>query len=827
MRRKRNETPAPVPETSKKKQRRPDVAQRIADRRYFNTQTIKCTINPFCKYAVVREEIEECVYWASRLQIHTHHVMNLLVLKHNGRLLIGKPPEMKSTNLYGLYNKLMRNLRSHLQGVEGDSKGLDKDIMEVCATYTQGVGLETNWPDDCMASWRGRVLEEMARQSATMHTQHLESNFNRFVSRYMKYLIRDKEEFRPINELNTDAYNKVFSAIANAVENRVKLKTVVERRPTTVKVLPWAHAIWETAQVLMERITAMVPEKNPSLSRKSEIMYSIMTELGPFSDMLQENNANTEDNEDAANNNENQGLNRHIGRQNWKFSLCPQLEWRPRHVTISNTAIEALVKRLAKSHSHIKDLLKSLNGVGDKKHKLWDTFFNMRRVFRPKHFRDDSQLRYGDSFTTDGVSVGVQVLKKKSDIECRIIALNCDIGNVNKILTTWEKAWWSMLGNSAIKWCRVQLHPLQRDPFVPRGLFHERVTPLPLRKIRYRQSDALESQGRYWKRQVALLGTWKSLFQTQRNALEAELEQSNNKYLLHEHVKDLAGLRKDKETGIFTSSTRIVGLDPGKKSLATWVPHDPVKQAKHQKWKVDHGGEKTQPEERYEKDTLYGGQWIFVSGQKQYTAKMNRRIISYCPEWRNLPTVKTVNSEALVAAYRQQVALWPDIERAFFGRCKWFQKQRMRRYCKGQAAMEDVVARITGTKVQSQQKKVIVAYGDGARNATMKGTAPVMSSKLFKKVSQRACVVLINEFRTSMLCSCCLNPMKKFNGQFRMKQCENTACIRNVWDRDVNASINILNLFLETCHSASSRQNDMTGVRPEAFERPTSTVDQI
>jgi hypothetical protein len=328
------------------------------------------------------------------------------------------------------------------------------------------------------------------------------------------------------------------------------------------------------------------------------------------------------------------------------------------------------------------------------------------------------------------------------------------------------------------------------------------------------------------KRQLALLDTWKSLFRTPRNALEAELEQSNNKYLLHEHVKDLAGLRKD-ENGIFTSSTRIVGLDPGKKSIATWVVHDPLKQAKHQKWKVGHGAERTEERERYKKDTLYGGQWIFMSGQKQYTAKMNRRISSYCPEWRNLPTVKTVNSEALVAAYRQQVALWPDIERAFFGRCKWFQKQRMRRFCKGQAAMEDVVARITGTKVQSHQKKVIVAYGDGDRNPTMKGTAPVMSTKLFKKVSQRACVVLINEFRTSMLCSCCHEKMKEFNGQFRMKQCRNTACIRNVWDRDVNASINILNLFLETCHSASSRQNDMTGVRPEAFKRPTSTVDQI
>jgi hypothetical protein len=43
-----------------------------------------------------------------------------------------------------------------------------------------------------------------------------------------------------------------------------------------------------------------------------------------------------------------------------------------------------------------------------------------------------------------------------------------------------------------------------------------------------------------------------------------------------------------------------------------------------------------------------------------------------------------------------------------------------------------------------------------------------------------------------------------------MKRCNNSDCIRFVWDRDVNASINILNLFLELCYSANEYGKDQT-----------------
>ena len=53
-------------------------------------------------------------------------------------------------------------------------------------------------------------------------------------------------------------------------------------------------------------------------------------------------------------------------------------------------------------------------------------------------------------------------------------------------------------------------------------------------------------------------------------------------------------------------------------------------------------------EERYKKDSIGGGEWRFLSGQKQYTAKMNKRMSSLCPQWRNLSSAKATDSAKLL-----------------------------------------------------------------------------------------------------------------------------------------------------------------------------------
>lgn len=122
-------------------------------------------------------------------------------------------------------------------------------------------------------------------------------------------------------------------------------------------------------------------------------------------------------------------------------------------------------------------------------------------------------------------------------------------------------------------------------------------------------------------------------------------------------------IEKDKD-GVYHSKTTIIGLDPGKKSAATWVYHDTKHQRKHQKWKGGEG-EHTIPGERYKSGSLGAGEWRFLSGQKQYTAKMNKRMTSLCPQWRNVSSTKSVNLAKLFQAYQEQVAMWNQLKILF------------------------------------------------------------------------------------------------------------------------------------------------------------------
>jgi hypothetical protein len=72
-------------------------------------------MNPLCRYKVVQNEIDDCVFWMSRLQIHTSHIMNLFLLQNCGRLPLGEKKKDKAKNLAGLYNKMMRQMANHLQ----------------------------------------------------------------------------------------------------------------------------------------------------------------------------------------------------------------------------------------------------------------------------------------------------------------------------------------------------------------------------------------------------------------------------------------------------------------------------------------------------------------------------------------------------------------------------------------------------------------------------------------------------------------------------------------------------------------------------------------
>ena len=95
----------------------------------------------------------------------------------------------------------------------------------------------------------------------------------------------------------------------------------------------------------------------------------------------------------------------------------------------------------------------------------------------------------------------------------------------------------------------------------------------------------------------------------------------------------------------------------------------------------------------------------------------------------------------------------------------------------------------------------------------MRGLPLIMNSTLARKMRQSASVVFVNGFTTSLNCSSCHEAMKQMK-KLRVKCCETNTCIRKYWNRDVNAAINILNLFLELCHAVTrnlkfTRRNKM------------------
>lgn len=84
----------------------------------------------------------------------------------------------------------------------------------------------------------------------------------------------------------------------------------------------------------------------------------------------------------------------------------------------------------------------------------------------------------------------------------------------------------------------------------------------------------------------------------------------------------------------------------------------------HIRWK-ELEDEKYTEEERYKKSSIGGGEWRFLSRQKQDMAKLNKRMSCFCAERRNLPSRKNAGSENISIAYRRQDALLRQLEQAF------------------------------------------------------------------------------------------------------------------------------------------------------------------
>jgi hypothetical protein len=155
-------------------------------------------------------------------------------------------------------------------------------------------------------------------------------------------------------------------------------------------------------------------------------------------------------------------------------------------------------------------------------------------------------------------------------------------------------------------------------------------------------------------------------------------------------------------------------------------------------------------------------------------------------------TPRPASSHTVIATYRQ------ELHDTYF-KNRWYARHCHEKRIFRQKAVERVVAEFLGTADKREQKKVIVAFGDASfaswsrRSRSWKGGFSTMWVKALK---ERARVVMVNEYLTSQKCSKCFAQLSQHGtvNAWRTKRCKNGPCLR-VWNRDVNAAINMLNIL--------------------------------
>jgi len=730
---------------AKKRRTNPKRAQRLAENKYLDKSTIKCTIGPFCRFKVIRDEIEETVYWMSKLYYHAHHVMTLYLLGTGGVL-------PSTPNLYGHWNSLMRTLANHLS--DKKTRGL---FVDACEEYVTETGLRKDWPENVTSGWRGKVLDQMAMSASTTHKNHMNINYLIYLKRYIGILCTRYTEIKGLEEREPKKFQKVFGLILSTLDiHRNKtVEEIIDLRPKTKEAIPPDHPVWVPVKALVKYLRdgygaeSILDSEDPI--KKMPLLFQILKPLEEHGQRLQQQ--------------WREGTLAKKKKQKWVFAICPQAKYRPQHIRMSSSALKMLFLGMTKHYSHLKNLYEACcrDSVGlaewESNSKFWEALFNIKRVGRR------TKGRFGNSIETDGVSVSCTWDLRKSEDQCKLIDLKAQQRDLKEKL---KKMGDSPCIGTATKKAEMDKHIKELEKTVDSSLSC---------------------------------------------SIEKAIEMSE---------KDKLTVEWNEEKQVYICDHKVVACDPGFRNTVDFVTYSPDAMMHHNNWKISDGGYHTEKDQRFKSGCVYGNWWRYISGQKRFTKKMNKRMKEFCPDMLNIPSNKTSKKEKLLESYKYQVKFLPDMEEAFFSEDKWFQKTKMRKYVKTQQALEKCVRAITGENDKAKQKDIVVAFGDKSNAGCMRGLAPLLGNALVRKLRKDTIFFFVDEFRTSKKCSSCHTVMSDLESTFRIKTCDNKDCIRTFWDRDVNASINILkNFFYQIVHKKRHRDFNKTEKTNQTNEEST------
>ncbi|KAL3148147.1 hypothetical protein ABBQ38_014429 [Trebouxia sp. C0009 RCD-2024] len=256
------------------------------------------------------------------------------------------------------------------------------------------------------------------------------------------------------------------------------------------------------------------------------------------------------------------------------------------------------------------------------------------------------------------------------------------------------------------------------------------------------------------------------------------------------------------------TATRILGLDPGRNSLFTAVIHE---------------GQATDSLQapipiKHQVLSWSRSRWQEASGIKH--AKLMRELWLHDDpilqeDLLTTPTPKVSSTAAFGRHIHHRLTHLPAAV-SHFGARK-YRQLRWSRYMQKQRAMASMCNSITGGKSDT-----IVAYGDAKFACCGKGNEATPTTSLRKNLGKACKVYDVDEFRTSKLCCVCHHAMAGMplpsiercrndgDHSYSVRLCSNRGCERMMWNRDVNAAINVLKLFLAWTSGAD---------KPSAFAR--------
>ncbi|KAG1698233.1 hypothetical protein DVH05_015221 [Phytophthora capsici] len=285
----------------------------------------------------------------------------------------------------------------------------------------------------------------------------------------------------------------------------------------------------------------------------------------------------------------------------------------------------------------------------------------------------------------------------------------------------------------------------------------------------------------------------------------------------------------------------LIGIDPGMRSLVTAVSTGHLPRRRRQKSRRGkhrhHQNRRGKRKERVVQiSTREYRHLARFNDFAFYNENLKRREPWYASVIRAMPSFKTASYDVYFGHLQ---FLWKHLRFLLaFSAEQSFLRWRFTRDRAKMKAMDTLAKRI----VPKADKHVCIAYGDWSRRDGLKGHATGPVKGFVKALKRRATVIPMDEYRTSITCSCChkrLRQSRLFNNLNRKKdeadvrlkehpslkeakeiaemakfqnpklankkivlkctrnvlRCTNSRCKANFWNRDVNAARNMLELL--------------------------------